>query len=67
MTCFNRSPHTAGEVCVERMSALHALVGFLHVLTNADVDGRIIVDASGGALKFVLLNAAAHFTKVRAC
>ena len=39
-------------------------MGFLHVLTNADADGRLIVDAAGGTLTFVLLNAAAHFTKV---
>lgn len=47
------------------MNALHSLVGFLHVLTNADEDGRIIVDSTSGSLKFVLLNAAAHFSKVR--
>lgn len=62
---FDLSLDPVGEEGSERMSALHALVGFLHVLTNADVDGRIIVDAASGSLKFVLLNAAAHFTKVR--
>ncbi|PSC69979.1 putative ATP-dependent RNA helicase DDX11 [Micractinium conductrix] len=75
--------------------ALHALVSILQALTNADADGRIVVqppaaaggssagqaaagaahDASGaaggsgggsagGSLKFVLLNAAAHFGAV---
>lgn len=62
---------------------LHALMGFLQALTNADADGRIVVQpppaqqphaaaASGGGgggtadglLKFVLLNAAAHFGRV---
>ena len=33
-------------------------------LNNADADGRIIVDPSGPSLKFILLNAAAHFAKV---
>ena len=47
------------------MSALHSLVGFMNVLTNDDEDGRIIVDLAAGSLKFVLLNAAAHFSKVR--
>ena len=45
-------------------SALHALVGFMTALNNTDADGRILVDAKGGHLKFVLLNAAAHFAKV---
>jgi chromosome transmission fidelity protein 1 len=55
--------------------ALHALVGFVQALTNADADGRVVVqlpaaDASavggggGGTLRFVLLNAAAHFGRV---
>lgn len=34
-------------------------------LNNADADGRILVDCQAGTLKFVLLNAAAHFAKVR--
>ena len=46
------------------MGALHALVGFLGALTNADADGRIILDPPAAAAKFVLLNAAAHFRKV---
>ena len=44
--------------------ALHALVGFLGALTNADADGRIILDPTAATAKFVLLNAAAHFRKV---
>lgn len=47
------------------MGALHALVGFLGALTNADADGRIILDTPAATAKFVLLNAAAHFHKVR--
>ena len=47
------------------MSALHALVGFMASLTNADADGRILLDPAAGTLKFLLLNAAAHFSKVR--
>lgn len=73
---------------------LHALVSFLQALTNADADGRIVVQPAaaapaaaaaagapaaapaataggqpgngqpGGLLKFVLLNAAAHFGAV---
>ncbi|DBA85066.1 TPA: hypothetical protein ACH3X2_005791 [Trebouxia sp. C0005] len=46
------------------ISALHALVGFMSGLTNADGDGRIILDPTACSLKFVLLNAAAHFSKV---
>lgn len=46
------------------MSALHALVGFMASLTNADADGRILLDPAAGTLKFLLLNAAAHFSKV---
>ncbi|BDA42655.1 ATP-dependent DNA helicase DDX11 [Coccomyxa sp. Obi] len=48
------------------MSALHALVGLASALNNADADGRIIVDAAAKTLKFVLLNAGAHFVKVLA-
>lgn len=44
---------------------LHALVGFMAALTNADADGRILLDYQAVSLKFVLLNAAAHFAKVR--
>ena len=33
-------------------------------LTNADADGRVILDTTALTLKFVLLNAAAHFSKV---
>jgi hypothetical protein len=47
------------------MGALHALVGFLGALTNVDADGRIILDPPAATAKFVLLNAAAHFRKVR--
>ena len=43
---------------------LHALVGFMAALTNADADGRILVDYQAANLKFVLLNAAAHFAQV---
>lgn len=46
------------------MGALHGLVGFLAALTNADADGRIILDPPAGAATFVLLSAAAHFCKV---
>ena len=49
----------------ERMPALHALAAFLAALTNADADGRVIVDGAAGTLRFVLLNAAAHFSKAR--
>ena len=52
-----------GEGGGERMSALHALAAFLAALTNADADGRVIVDGTAGTLRFVLLNAAAHFSK----
>lgn len=50
----------------EKMGSLHSLVGFLTALTNADADGRIIVDPPAGTAKFVLLNAAAHFRQVTA-
>ena len=33
-------------------------------LNNADADGRILLDSAAGTLKFLLLNAAAHFSKV---
>lgn len=48
------------------MSSLHALVGLAAALTNADADGRVVVDAAAQTVKFVLLNAAAHFGKVGA-
>lgn len=44
--------------------ALHSLVSFLKALTNNDADGRVIVDSSNGCIKFVLLNAAVHFSRV---
>ena len=47
----------------ERMSALHAVAALLAALTTADADGRVIVDGAAGTLRFVLLNAAAHFAK----
>ena len=47
-----------------QISGLRALVGFVGGLTNADADGRIILDTAACRLKFVLLNAAAHFSKV---
>ena len=53
------------DVAGSQMSALHALVGFMASLTNADADGRILLDPAAGTLKFLLLNAAAHFSKVR--
>ena len=56
----------AGGSGGERMSALHAMAAFLAALTNADADGRVIVDDAAGTLRFVLLNAAAHFSKVGA-
>ena len=43
---------------------MHALVSLASALNNADADGRIVIDAAGGSLKFLLLNAAAHFAKV---
>ena len=39
------------------------MAALLAALTNADMDGRVIVDGAAGTLRFVLLNAAAHFTK----
>lgn len=47
------------------MSALHALVGLAAALTNADSDGRVVVDTAARTVKFVLLNAAALFGKAR--
>lgn len=47
------------------MSALHDLVSLAAALNNADADGRMVVDKSEGSIKFVLLNAAAHFVKAR--
>ena len=49
------------------MSSLHALVGLAAALTNADADGRVVLDAAAQTVKFVLLNAAAHFGKVGPC
>lgn len=46
------------------MNALHALVGFMAGLNNADADGRILLDPAASTLKFLLLNAAAQFSKV---
>ena len=47
------------------MSALLALVALMAAHTNADADGRVVVDAAARTVKFVLLNAAAHFGKAR--
>jgi hypothetical protein len=44
--------------------ALQALMAFMTALNNADADGRIVADHAAGSLKFVLLNAATHFSKV---
>ncbi len=46
------------------MASMHALVSLASALNNADADGRVVIDAAGGSLKFLLLNAAAHFAKV---
>ena len=46
------------------LASMHALVSLASALNNTDADGRVIIDAAGGTLKFLLLNAAAHFTKV---
>ena len=45
------------------LASMHALVSLASALNNTDADGRVVVDATGGNLKFLLLNAAAHFTK----
>lgn len=44
--------------------SLHALLSFLQALTNEDTDGRVVCDPGSRTVKFVLLNAAAHFAKV---
>ena len=61
-----RSEHSVNshEAGCTGMSALHAVVAMAAALNNADADGRIIIDPSGPSLKFILLNAAAHFAKV---
>lgn len=53
------------------LTGFHALAEFVLALTNADKDGRILVVPSSanpepvdGQLKFVMLNAAKHFTEV---
>ena len=46
------------------LASMHALVSLASALNNADADGRVVIDAAGGTLKFLLLNAAAQFTKV---
>ena len=43
---------------------MHALVALASALNNTDADGRVVIDTVTGTLKFLLLNAAAHFTKV---
>ena len=47
--------------------ALQALMAFFCGLNNRNSDGRIITDGVAGTFKFVLLNAAAHFSKVCSC
>ncbi|KAL2645440.1 hypothetical protein R1flu_013027 [Riccia fluitans] len=57
------------------MTGFHMLAEFIMALTNADTDGRVIVMPKGlksqaldstedGSLKFVMLNAAKHFSEV---
>lgn len=55
---------TNGPGAGSGMASMHALVSLASALNNADADGRIIIDVGGGTLKFLLLNAAAHFSKV---
>ena len=47
------------------MASMHALVSLASALNNADADGRVVIDTAGETLKFLLLNAAGHFAKVR--
>jgi hypothetical protein len=60
-----------GEGRAGRLSSLHACVAFLSALTHAGQDGRVLVipaaqsPAAPAHLKYVLLNAAAQFSKVR--
>jgi hypothetical protein len=55
------------DVTGSGISALHDLVALASALNNADADGRVVVDVPAGTIKFILLNAAAHFVKVGPC
>jgi chromosome transmission fidelity protein 1 len=55
---------TAAAASEGATGSLHALLSFLQALTNNDADGRVVSDPSSGTVKFVLLNAAAHFANV---
>ena len=50
------SPATTGP--------LHSLLSFLQALTNEDADGRVVCDPTNNVVKFILLNAAAHFASI---
>ena len=64
------------EAPAPRVGAVHALASFVAALASADKDGRVLVEfppsggasgdrgASGGRIRFVLLDAASRFKKV---
>ncbi|KAJ7323127.1 DEAD H (Asp-Glu-Ala-Asp His) box helicase 11 [Desmophyllum pertusum] len=58
----------AEEDTLYQSSPLQVIENFLEALTNADKDGRVVVNKqdrhSSSSLKFLLLNPAVHFTSV---
>lgn len=50
--------------CFVGRGCLQSFMTFLSSLNNPDTDGRIIIDLKAGTCKFILLNAAAQFSKV---
>ncbi|KAM6425490.1 ATP-dependent DNA helicase DDX11 [Rhynochetos jubatus] len=61
-------PVEAGDDQLRTASPLMQIEGFLSALTNANQDGRVILNRQGtvgqSSLKFLLLNPAVHFAKV---
>uniref|UniRef100_A0A671KKH8 ATP-dependent DNA helicase DDX11 n=1 Tax=Sinocyclocheilus anshuiensis TaxID=1608454 RepID=A0A671KKH8_9TELE len=45
-------------------SPMMLVESFLFALTNANKDGRVMIQRQGYSLKFLLLNAAVHFTQI---
>lgn len=73
-TSQSRSGLTKGAIpqSSNALTGFHALADLVLALTNADKDGRVLVvpsvgkglDLWDGHLKFIMLNATKHFTKV---
>ena len=62
------APVSAEELFIILSSPLMLIEGFLEALTNANKDGRIVINKadllSHSSLKFLLLNPVVHFSEI---